>query len=691
MRRHRIPRPSPTFVASCGLLIVLSLVGVKPALSQTPAQIGNPTITLTGPWKFQIGDSPLDPVTHKPLWADPSFDDSRWENVDLTPNGSADPFTNDPRYVRGWTATGHLNDWGWAWYRIRVPVLALPGTPISFATFGWVDGADDGYQIFSDGNLMGSWGDFRNQNDPTVYFTQPATFSLFRATGTPQQVTLALRFWLSPVRLAYHPFVGGLHYAPLLGESSAVNAAADISLLQNLRLQAFPPFDVCLGLFMAIVIASLVFFDRSDRVYLWVAGALLLDVINEFVFFLANFTQLVSLRMFFVELEAFSAPLILGAWGMVWWLWFQRKPAWAPKALAIGTCIYMTVGLFGHDLLFEFVPHSVSAVVETLSLPCALFLIVMLLVIVWSGLRAHRREGWFVIPAVVFLIFGQLQAVLIKLHFHGWVIVHGVMLFYSNIANLLNIAAISVLLIRRLLQSLQRQRETAIDIKNAQEVQQVILPEARTVLPGLVIESEYRPAREVGGDFFQIIPNQADDSLLIVAGDVTGKGLKAGMLVALLVGALRSTADENNDPAYILETLNRRLAGRADAQATCLALRIAKDGRADLANAGHLAPYLNGVPLPMEGALPLGMIDALEPSTMQFHLEEDDRLVLVSDGTAEATNGKGELFGFDRLQNLISSSSNAVEVATAAQAFGQEDDISVILITRTPVLTPLLA
>jgi hypothetical protein len=683
----------PTCVALWCLLILLPLVGEKPAPAQTPAQIGNSTIALTGPWKFQIGDSPLDPATHRPLWADPSFDDSRWETVDLTPNGSADPFTGDRRYVPGWTSKGHPNYSGYAWYRIRARIQAPKGTPIALATFGWVDGADDGYQVFSDGNLVGSWGDFRNAKDPTVYFTQPATFSLIRASGAPQQITIALRFWMSPVRLAYHPFVGGLHYAPLLGETSAVNAAAHISLLHNLRTQAFPPFDVGLGLFMVIIVASLVFFDRSDPVYLWVAGALLLDVINELVFALANFTQLVSLRMFFAELQAFSQPLILGAWGMVWWLWFQRKPAWAPKALAIGTCIYATVGLFGHDLLYEFMPHSVSAVFNALSFPCALFLIAMMLVIVGSGVRTHGREGWFVIPAVVFLIIAQLQGELIKLHFHGWVNVHGVQLFYSNIANLLNLVAISVLLVRRLLQSLQRQRETAVDIKNAQEVQQVILPEARTVLPGLVIESEYRPAREVGGDFFQIIPNDGDDSLLIVAGDVTGKGLKAGMLVALLVGALRSTADENNDPAYILKALNRRLAGRADAQATCLALRIAKDGRVDLANAGHLAPYLNGVPLPMEGALPLGIIEALEPSSMQFHLKEDDKLVLVSDGTAEATNVNGELFGFDRLQNLISSSSNAVEVAAAAQAFGQEDDISVISITRTRtvVLTPALA
>jgi hypothetical protein len=131
-----------------------------------------------------------------------------------------------------------------------------------------------------------------------------------------------------------------------------------------------------------------------------------------------------------------------------------------------------------------------------------------------------------------------------------------------------------------------------------------------------VIECEYRPAREVGGDFFQVIPIKTDGSLLIVAGDVTGKGLKAGMLVALLVGAIRSTAETDAEPSNVLAALNRRLLGRGDAQATCLALRIAKDGAATLANVGHIPPYLNGEPLPMEGALPLGMIEDAEPSLM---------------------------------------------------------------------------
>lgn len=207
-------------------------------------------------------------------------------------------------------------------------------------------------------------------------------------------------------------------------------------------------------------------------------------------------------------------------------------------------------------------------------------------------------------------------------------------------------------------------------------------------LSGWVIESEYLPAREVGGDFFQVITDQHDGGLLIVAGDVTGKGLQAGMLVAMLVGAIRSESAHTADPVRILDALNPRLHGRTQVQATCLALRIAANGDAHLANAGHLPPYLNGEPLEIEGSLPLGMIESAQPSVMEFHLKLHDRLVLVSDGIVEATNANGALFGFERLQSLLRTAKSADEVASAAQSFGQEDDITVIAVTHTGVPQP---
>ncbi len=249
-------------------------------------------------------------------------------------------------------------------------------------------------------------------------------------------------------------------------------------------------------------------------------------------------------------------------------------------------------------------------------------------------------------------------------------------------------AVLFVLLLRRLSLSVQQQRLLALDVKQAQEVQRVILPETVTTVPGLTIENEYRPAREVGGDFNQIIPYPADGSLLIVAGDVAGKGLQAGMLVALLVGAIRMAAEVSSDPLFILHALNRRLLGRGEASATCLAMRIAADGSVTLANAGHLPPYLNGHPVAMEGALPLGVIDHAGFTVTHFQLQENDRLLLASDGIVEAMDERHQLFGFERLQDLLQGSLTAAEVATTAQNFGQQDDISVIAVTRTAVLVP---
>jgi Stage II sporulation protein E (SpoIIE) len=65
-----------------------------------------------------------------------------------------------------------------------------------------------------------------------------------------------------------------------------------------------------------------------------------------------------------------------------------------------------------------------------------------------------------------------------------------------------------------------------------------------------------------------------------------------------------------------------------------------------------MAPYLNGEPLGIEGALPLGMIEGAESSVMHFQLKPGDRLMLMSDGIAEATDAEGHLFGFERVHEL---------------------------------------
>jgi len=163
------------------------------------------------------------------------------------------------------------------------------------------------------------------------------------------------------------------------------------------------------------------------------------------------------------------------------------------------------------------------------------------------------------------------------------------------------------------------------------------------------------------------------------------------MMVALLVGAIRTATDTSLDPEFVLGVLNKRLMRRGDAQATCLSLHIGLDGEATLANAGHMPPYLNGEPIDMKGALPLGLIDGAECSVMRFRLAVGDKLLLMSDGIVEAMDADGQLFGFERVHELVRSATSAAEVAAAAQRFGQEDDISVISVTRTAGFEPAIA
>ena len=226
----------------------------------------------------------------------------------------------------------------------------------------------------------------------------------------------------------------------------------------------------------------------------------------------------------------------------------------------------------------------------------------------------------------------------------------------------------------------QDRAQLAGEMASAREIQQYLIPEKLPATAGLNIHSVYNPSREVGGDFFQVLPDTRDGSTLIVVGDVAGKGLKAGMLAALIVGAIRTAFKFTSDPTRILALLNERLQGRG--LVTCLALRIGPDGEVVLANAGHLPPYINGKELALDGALPLGALADLSFPVLRFKMNDGQSMLLVSDGVVEAQSATGELFGFDRTREI--SSKSAEEIAHAAQAFGQEDDITVLTLQFTP-------
>jgi serine phosphatase RsbU (regulator of sigma subunit) len=212
-----------------------------------------------------------------------------------------------------------------------------------------------------------------------------------------------------------------------------------------------------------------------------------------------------------------------------------------------------------------------------------------------------------------------------------------------------------VLLVRRLIYDRQEKRRYATEVESARTVQQLLLSD-----PVEGIEAVYLPAQEVGGDFHWSRQN-ADGSILIAVGDVSGKGLKAAMLVSVTIGLLR--AGEETSPAEVLAKLNRGLLSSTGGGFVTAAVALIDGSRLRIASAGH----------------PLGIASSAEYAEQEF--QTGGQLTFLSDGVIEAANAKGELFGFERTTAIAGKS--ASEIAEAARAWGQNDDITVVTVRRS--------
>jgi serine phosphatase RsbU (regulator of sigma subunit) len=211
------------------------------------------------------------------------------------------------------------------------------------------------------------------------------------------------------------------------------------------------------------------------------------------------------------------------------------------------------------------------------------------------------------------------------------------------------------------------------------------VPEDLPRIDGYAIESVYLPAAEVGGDFFQVVPLRSGRSLVVI-GDVSGKGLRAAMIVSMIVGALRTVSGYTEEPAEILGELNRRLCGHMqEGFATCLAVRLEETGRLALANAGHLPPYMNGTEVQFSGSLPLGLRESAAYEQTSLEMAAGDVVVLLTDGIAEARNEQRELLGFAQVESMIHAGATAKDIAGSAQRYGQNDDITVLRMVRLAI------
>jgi phosphoserine phosphatase RsbU/P len=218
-----------------------------------------------------------------------------------------------------------------------------------------------------------------------------------------------------------------------------------------------------------------------------------------------------------------------------------------------------------------------------------------------------------------------------------------------------------LVLYRRYRDQQARQLSMDQDLAAARRMQEHLLAPSQKAPAGFAVEAVYRPAREVGGDFYRTVPLD-DGSLLVILGDVSGKGLDAAMLVAVILGSLANETDRS--PASLLAYLNRAVMGRtAGGFITACCACFYPGGRVVFANAGQISPYLDGRELQLENGLPLGI--SAGAAYIETEVNTDAVVTFVSDGVVEARDARSELLGFERLAALTTK--RAAEIADAAQ------------------------
>ena len=616
-----------------------------------------PVASLDGLWRFHTGDNTS--------WADPNFDDSHWPLL---------------RSEEAWGQQGYENYGGFAWYRFAV---AVPEGSSNWSIY--LGPMETGYQLFVDGRLAGSFGPILN------YWNYAASSRVFAispaAASGPHTFHIAIRAWHAPIWADYAQ--GGFFGSSYFGDSRLIaqRAATARSLQWNGLVDEYT--YAVLGTLVGLVVLVLFFIRREEREYLWFALLLLANAIDIGL----NISRLLALIPLpisdFIDASVQSAALFaaLAFFSVV--LRAPRSRTWWLVAALLFLSPPM-VFLY----VFNISSVAIAGLLAALAvLPATVWILVTLLK---RALQRDRDALILLVPTLLWQGFPLIDSILLITWQLGWqrwavqwvfpLLTKPFVLMPGPAVGTIFIFALLLFLIRRF--SLARQEETRLssEFESARNIQSLLIPPKPPVTPGFAIDSVYLPASEVGGDFFQIMPAN-DGSLLVIVGDVSGKGLKAAMTVSAIIGAVRGCAARK--PAEVLAHLNRVLHGQITGFVTCTSALISADGSMSLANAGNLAPYCNGEELAVESGLPLGIVANADYSETTYQLNPGDHLTFVSDGVVEATNEHRELFGFDRTRAISNRSASAI--AQTAKQFGQEDDITVLTITLAPALEAALA
>ena len=235
------------------------------------------------------------------------------------------------------------------------------------------------------------------------------------------------------------------------------------------------------------------------------------------------------------------------------------------------------------------------------------------------------------------------------------------------------------------------------EMRVATLIQQQFLPKELPQMAGWQVSAFYRPARAVGGDFYDFIELR-DGRIAIVAGDVTDKGVPAALVMASTRSIIRAEAERLVSPSKVMERANDLLFPDIPARmfVTCLyALLDPRTGKIQFANAGHNLPYVRiddeVVELRATG-MPLGLMTGSKYEEAEATLGAGQTMLLHSDGLAEAHSPTGEMFGFPRMHELMTKTDDGQSVIDAllteldrftAGVEEQEDDITLVTVQRS--------
>src|SRR5215204_2427587 len=244
----------------------------------------------------------------------------------------------------------------------------------------------------------------------------------------------------------------------------------------------------------------------------------------------------------------------------------------------------------------------------------------------------------------------------------------------------------------------QERQRIEQELRVARLIQQTLLPHSVPGLPGYDVAAYYRPAREVGGDFYDFLELE-DGSLGLIVGDATGHGVPAALMMANTQSVLRAVAQRGgSEPGRILAEVNEVLLAYIPPSmfVTCFyAILDPRSGTLHYANAGHDLSYLwhggDCEELRARG-MPLGLMPEMNYEEKEVVLDAGDSALFYSDGLVEAHDPKGEMFGFPRLRELIAEHGEESSLedllleelhSFVGEGWEQEDDITLLTLRHS--------